>query len=126
MENFKAYIRNYRDVDNQLNALNKEVYEKRAERKEVEDKMARILLSPEYSSLDKLNLEDRSYISIKRPSTYSKAWGISKNDLKTHLENVFKAGQGYLTANEIYDYIISEQSKKLVSTEFSFNRVVKE
>ena len=126
MEDLKNYVRNYRDVDDQLIALNRQVYEKRLARKDLEDKMATLLSAPEYSTVDKLKLDDKSHILIKHPTTYSKPWGISKRDLKDLLETLFKTSQSYLTADEVYEYLVTEQSKKLVATEFNFNRVVKE
>jgi hypothetical protein len=126
MEDLKNHVRNYRDVDDQLIALNRQVYEKRLERKDLEDKMAKLLSGPQYSTVDKLKLDDNSHILIKHPATYSKTWSISKRDLKDLLDDLFNRSEGYLTADEIYKHLVTEQSKKLVATEFNFNRVVKE
>lgn len=124
MEELKNYIRQYTVVDNALNQLNKKVHEMRIDRKDLEDKMGKALTA--HPEIDKIKLDDNSHILVKHPMSHNKAWGISKSDLKNHLENAFNQNNGYLNADEIYDYIVREHSKKLVSTEFSFNRVVKE
>jgi hypothetical protein len=117
MEELKNYVQQFRDVDNQLNALNRGIYEKRIELKELEDKMGKALAV--FPEVDKIKLDDNSYILVKHPLTFNKPWGMSKRDLKDLLE---KNG----VSSEVYDNIVNEQTKKLVSTSFSFNRVVKE
>jgi hypothetical protein len=124
INNLKQFVREYRDLDNDLRILNAQVHEMRLRRREVESKMSAILQNESFRSVEKLRIEDdNSMVQIKHPLSYSKPWSCSKKDL-TNLINEYFA-RGSFNASECIDYIISEQSKKLISTEFEFNRVVK-
>lgn len=117
MDQLTNYVRQYRDLDNDLNAINKSAHEKRQELKDVEQNMGKILVA--FPDIAKINLDKNSYILVKHPMAHNKSWGMSKRDLKELLD---KHG----VSNEIYEKIVEEQSKKLISNTFSFNRVVKE
>ena len=87
--------------------------------------MAQIVKLPEFSSIEKLQLEDDgSTIQIIKPGT-NKPWGLSKKDLQTHLQSYF-ANVKNPNPEGCLDYITAEQHKKLVTTDYSFNRVVKQ
>jgi hypothetical protein len=124
--NLRQQIREYRDLDNELRALNSQVNDRRTKRRDVENRMSELLKREEFKDVEKLRIEDdNSMVQVKHPLSYSKPWGLSKKELKTHLTNLFERMGGHANAEECYDWIVAEQSKKLVSTEFEFNRVVK-
>lgn len=119
-------VRQYRDLDNEVRALNTEVYKKREARKIVEIEMADLVKLPAFSTLDKLRVsDDGTIINIEKPGS-TKAWSLSKKDLKEHLQTYTTRMNGHLNVDELYDWILREQSKKLVTTEYSFTRIIKE
>jgi len=121
----KQCLKKYQRVDNQLREINTTTYELREQRRCLEDEMAQIVKLPEFSSIEKLQLEDDgSTIQIIKPGA-NKAWGLSKKDLQTHLQNYFAVVKNP-NPEGCLDYIMAEQHKKLVTTDYSFNRVVKQ
>jgi hypothetical protein len=121
----KQCLKKYQRVDNELRDINAKTYELRETRRCLEDEMSHIVTLPEFSTIDKLKLEDDgSVIQIVKPGA-NKPWGLSKKDLHSHLESFF-ASRLNSNAESCYEYIVAEQSKKLVTTEYSFNRIVKQ
>jgi hypothetical protein len=122
----KRCIKQYRDVDNDIRALNKVVYEKREARKIVEMELCDLVKLPQFSGYDKLKIEDDgSTIKIQKPETYSKPWSLSKKDLQSILGSYF-ASTAMPNAQSCYDYICNDRKAKLVATEFAFTRLVAE
>jgi hypothetical protein len=120
----KSCIKRYQTIDNDLKLLNKQVYEKREARQVIELEMTDIIRLPEFSSIDKLKIEeDGSLIQIIKPGS-QKPWGLSKKDLQVHLQDYFTKSSSP-SFEECLNYIVTEQSKKLVCLEYNFNRVVK-
>jgi hypothetical protein len=58
--------------------------------------------------------EENVEIQIIKPGS-QKSWNISKSDLKEYLKE----------QPELYNHILKEQSKKLISQEYNFNVVFK-
>jgi hypothetical protein len=126
LNQLKRCVKEYRDVDNQIRALNKQVYEKRETRKIVEMEMTDLIKQPFFSGVDKLKIDDDgSYIQIHRPETYSKAWSLSKKELE-ELHRAYFASTKNPTAEGCSAYVIENRKTSLVAREFDFNRVVKE
>jgi len=120
----KAHIRNYREIDDELRDLNKQVYEKRDARKIVELDIAEILKRPEFSEFKKVKVEeDGSTISIKRPSEWTKPWSLSQKDLK-ELTNQYFASATQINADGLFKWIVENRKREMVSEEFSFTRTV--
>lgn len=125
MEDLKTCIKQYQSIDNALRALNKQAYSLREDRKCVELELGDILKDPKFSGVDKLKLEeDGSVIRIQKPAEWSKAWTLSKKDLQEYLLQFF--GSDVQKAAECFMHIEKEQSKKLVSSDFNFTRIIKE
>jgi hypothetical protein len=121
----KQCLKKYQRVDNELREINQATYQLREERRCLEDEMAQIVKLPEFSAIDKLKLEDDgSVIQIIKPGA-NKAWALSKKDLQIQLQSYFETVKNP-SYESCLDYIISEQSKKLVTNEYSFNRTVKQ
>jgi len=124
MEDLKSCIKQYRDIDNELRDLNKQVYEKRDERKVVESEIAEIIKAPEFQTFKKVRLEDDgSTITVKRPSEWTKPWSLSQKDLKELTAQYFSAS-GNISAEALVKYIIDTKKQTLVASEFSFARTV--
>jgi hypothetical protein len=121
LRQLKACIRRYQATDNELKHLNKTVYDKRDERQLIESEMCEIIKLPEFVGVEKLKIdEDGSIIQIIKPGAL-KPWSLSKKDLREHLQNCLESEQ----VDKVYQFIIKEQTKKLVSQDYNFNRVLK-
>ena len=122
--NLKRCVKEYRELDNEIRELNKEVYAKRTDRKVIEMEMAEIVALPQFNGIDKLKFDDDgSMIKIGRPGTYNKPWSLSKKELETFL-NTYFAMFANPTAAGCIKYIIEERQKALVGKEFDFTRVI--
>ena len=119
-------VRKFREYDDKLKELNKEVYKLREAKKLVEEEMAGILKRGPFATLDKLELAgDHSCIVIQRPGTYSKPWSLSQKGLETHATEYFvRTGKTGAEAKAFVEYVSARKKTELVSNEFSFKRVV--
>ena len=119
-------VRKYREYDDKLKELNKEVFKLREAKKLVEEEMAGILKRGPFATLDKLELAgDQSYITIQRPGTYSKPWSLSQKGLETHATEYFvRTGKPAAEGKAFAEFVSARKKAELVSTEFSFKRVV--
>ena len=121
LRQLKACIRRYQVTDNELKHLNKTVYDKRDERQVIESEMCEIIKLPEFAGVKNLRIdEDGSIIQIIKPGAL-KPWSLSKKDLREHLQNCLESEQ----VDKVYQFIVKEQTKKLVSQDYNFNRVLK-
>jgi len=124
MQDLKGCIKKYKNVDDQLRTLNKEVYDLREKRKMLELEIGDIMRDSAFDAYQKLKIEeDGSTIKIQRAGTWSKPWSLSKKDLAEHLHTFF-AAPGPKHAESCYDFILEAQKEKLVSQEFSLTRIV--
>jgi len=124
LNDLKRCVKQYREVDDELQALNRQVYEKRESRKIVEMELADLIKLPEFANIDKLKIDDDgSIIKIKRPANHMKPWSISKTDLTTLITSYFE-NNGMPTAGDCINYILREQQKRLVSKDFNFTRIM--
>jgi len=119
MYNLKVCVKQYRDLDDQIQELNKKVYDMRDERRRIEAQLTELMTLEQFSDVNKFDINDGTVISIKKPGTYSKAWGLSKKDLKDYLMDALDGA----TAVEVYEYIIKKHQQKLVATDFDFIRI---
>ena len=124
MGDLKSCIKQYREIDDELRELNKQVYDKRDARKAVELEIVNIIRDPKYDAIKKIKLEeDGSTISFKRPNEWVKPWSISQKDLKELVSQYFTKG-GPANPDDLVKYIIETKKQTLVATEFSFTRTV--
>ena len=122
----KRCVKQYRDVDNEIRELNKEVYSKREDRKIVEMELADLIKLPQFAGIDKLKFDDdSSSIKIARPGTYNKPWSLSKKELETLLKGYF-VGNSNPNVDDCLKYVVNERQKALVGKEFDFTRVIPE
>lgn len=126
INDLKRCVKQYRDVDNELRLLNKQVYDKRETRKIVEMEMSDLIKLPQFGGIDKLKIDDDgSCIKIQRPETYSKAWSLSKKELEFLINGYFQSTSSP-TANNCVTYILEQRKNALIGKDFEFSRVVKE
>jgi hypothetical protein len=125
IKELKECLKRYQQVDNELQEINQRVYQLRETRRCVEDELAQIVKLEEFVHINKLKLEDDGSTVQIIPPGANKSWGLSKKDLQTHLQAYF-ASSAKPTPQGCYDYIIAEQSRKLVTNDYSFNRIVKQ
>ena len=123
VEELKTSVRRYRDLDNQIREINKNVFNLREKRKIAEMEISDYLKCPEFQQHNVLALEDGSKINIQRPTQWSKPWTMSKKSLNEHLKNYFAVAKNP-TADDCFAYILSKEKEQLVSTEFKLTRVV--
>jgi len=120
----KRCIKQYRDADNDIRILNKMVHEKRESRKIVELELVDLVRLPQFAAYDKLKIEDDgSTIKIQKPETYSKPWSLSKKELQSVLESYFQ-GRANPNSKDCFEFICNDRKAKLVSSEYSFARIV--
>jgi len=119
-------VRKFRECDDKLKELNKEVSKLREAKKLVEEEMAGILKRGPFATLDKLELAgDQSRIDIQRPGTYSKPWSLSQKGLETFAVDYFiRTGKTGAEAKAFVEFVSRQKKADLVSNEFSFKRVV--
>jgi hypothetical protein len=102
--------------------MNAEVAKLREDRKVEELHMIDYLKSPAYATIQKMDInDDKSFIKIQRPDTYSKPWGMSVKDLLTHLQKFEATGKPF-TAQACWEFMVDKRKGELVATEFSFTR----
>lgn len=124
MNDLKNCIKQYREIDDEIRDLNKQVYEKRDARKTVELEIADIIRDPQFNAIKKIKLEeDGSTISFKRPNEWVKPWSLSQKELK-ELATQYFAVAGQLSADGLVKFIVDTRKQSLVATEFSFTRTV--
>ena len=124
LQALKTYLYEYRDVDNKLQDLNKEVYTLRSERKELETKMATILNKPAFADHKILEIkDDGSRVRISRPEEWKKPWSLSKKELEESLAAYF-ASSAHANAKDCLDFIVERQSTRMVAHEFAFERTI--
>jgi hypothetical protein len=124
MNDLKTCIKQYRQIDDEIRELNKQVYERRDARKTVEQEIADIIRDPQFNAIKKIKLEeDGSTISFKRPNEWVKPWSLSQKELKELATQYFTIS-GQLNADGLVKFIIDTRKQSLVATEFSFTRTV--
>jgi hypothetical protein len=126
IRDLKRCVKQYREVDDKLRALNREVFDKREARKIVEMELADLMKVEGFAEFRKLKIEeDGSTITIQRPQEWSKPWSLSKKDLKDLLERYFNSTNSP-SADKAFEFITEAQKNKLTATDFNFSRVVPE
>ena len=118
-------VRKYRLYDDHLKKLNTAANDVREKKKIIELEMSDILARNQFSHIHKLDIsDDKSIIKISRPGQYSKGWSLSTRDLTTYLQEYF-AKPGVKTAEDCAKYIIDKRRAELVSSDFSFSRILR-
>jgi hypothetical protein len=126
VNDLKRCIKQYREVDDDIRIMNKMLWEKRETRKIVELELIDIVKLPQFSSYEKLKIEDDgSTIKIQKPNTYSKPWSLSKKELQNVLVDYFSKNQNP-NATDCFKHICELRKIDLIAADFSFTRIVSE
>jgi hypothetical protein len=124
-QELKRSVRRFRDLDDEVQSINKRVFELREQRKLAELEVVEYLRSPMFAQHSIMELEDGSRIKIQRPQTWSKGWSLSKKDLLMHMTNYF-ASTPSPTAEDCCKYIFQEEKAQSVSNDFKLTRFVRD
>lgn len=126
INDLRRCVKQYREIDDELREMNKNIHSKRESRKIVEMEMADLVKLPQFSGIDKLKIDDDgSTIKIGRPGTYSKPWSLSKKELKSLLESYFIGGHR-MDAESCFNFILQERQQSLVGKDYDFTRLIPE
>ena len=124
MQDLKRCVKQYRDLDDEIRHLNKQLQPKREERQRVADEMSDILADPTFAEIDKLKMEDDgSTIRIQRPNTYNKPWSLSKKEFE-NLVRAYFATTITPTSDGCIQYVFESRKRALVATTFDFTRLI--
>jgi hypothetical protein len=116
-------VRIFRDCEEELKPLNKQVKKVREKKKLAEEEMSEILKRSVFATLENLELAD-SVVKIYRPGTYSKPFSLGKGDLDTYIHDYFRGIGTRAEADSCVEYVVDRRKKDLVAKEFSFKRVL--
>jgi hypothetical protein len=125
VQELKTSVRRYRDLDDQIRPINKQLYELREKRKIAEMEIADYLKSPLFAQHSVMELEDGSRIKIQRPQTWSKGWSLSKKDLSVHIASYFMSTRNP-NADDCYKYIVQQEKAGSVGNEFKLTRFIRD
>lgn len=117
----KAQMTKYILVDNALREANARSLELRKEKKDTEDFLAILLEYPEVENINTLKNDAGDTIKVQRPGTWNKGWTLSKKELESMLNTYFESSV-QPNARECFDFIVEENKKSMVSSDFSFSR----
>jgi hypothetical protein len=120
----RAEVLQYKDVDDQIRTLNRQIYQLRDQRDAVKDRIIHIIEQPGFQRINELAIsQDGSKIRIRRPRSWSSAWSLSKSRLQALLTEYF-ATPGLKSADQCYDYIHFNIGASLVQEKFAIERTV--
>lgn len=113
MDELRDTLKEYVDVNAKLKEANESTADIRKQKDALEDKLAGLMTE---DIPDKIPLTASELLfQVHRPSTYKKAWTLSKKNLEGYLKDLVPE-----RAEEIYKEIVRRQEETLVATEFKF------
>ena len=119
-EELSNLIKTYCALDDESRDLNSRLIELRTRKNQHEQLLIEKLKTTPATKIE--ISADNSYIRVKRPSTWSKAWNMSQKDLHTFITTAYEHCR---TAEELYKFIVEHKKSTLVSEEFAIERVVR-
>jgi len=117
----KTQMAKYIVVDNALQQVNAKAQELRKEKKSTEEFLAILLQYPEIQTINTLKNDAGDTIKVQRPGTWNKGWTLSKKELESMLNTYFDKDDEP-NAQECFNFIVEENKKSMVSSDFSFSR----
>ena len=125
MEDLRTTMRSYRQLDDAIRELNKQVGPLREQRKIKELQLGDILKSPEFQAFNMLKVEDDgSTIKVHRPNTWYKGWSLSKRDLQNYLDHYFENAGPRANREDCFTFIVEQQKRSSLADEFKITRIV--
>jgi len=102
----RTAVREYSAVDDQLKALNEQIFNLRRQRSQHESEIVRILADPQFAGIGQIeNNADGTTIKIKRPGTWKSGWSLPKSSLKHYTEEYFATPGIVKNAETCFDFI---------------------
>jgi phage pi2 protein 07 len=125
MEDLRRSMRRYRELDDAIRDLNKQVTPLRQERKVAEIELGDILRNPQFQAYNVLKVEDDgSTIKVQRPNTWYKGWSLSKRDLQNYLDHYFENAGSQANREDCFAFIVEQQKREAIAEEFKLTRTV--
>jgi hypothetical protein len=125
MEDLRRTMRTYRQLDDSIRELNKEVGTLREQRKVTELELGDILKNPQFQAYNVLKVEDDgSTIRVQRPNTWYKGWSLSKRDLQNYLDSYFENSGPRANREDCFKFIVEQQKQSALADEFKLTRLV--
>lgn len=127
MEELRRTMRAYRQLDDAIRELNKQVGPLREQRKIKELELGDILKDPQYQAYNVLKVEDDgSTIKVQRPNTWYKGWSLSKRDLQNYIDHYFENAGPNANRADCFAFIVEQQKRASLSEDFKITRFVQE
>ena len=127
MEHLRTTMRSYRQLDDQIRELNKQVGPLREQRKIEELHLSDILKNPEFQAFNVLKVEDDgSTIKVQRPNTWYKGWSLSKRDLQNYIDHYFENAGSRANREDCFTFIVEQQKRSSLAEDFKITRFVQE
>lgn len=124
LSELKSCIGKYKSMDDQIRDLNAHLTKMREERKILELEIGDILKLPEFSTFNKLKIEeDGSTIKVQRPNEWLKPWSLSQRELSDLIDQYFQSTNSP-TSEGCKAFIVERRKRNLVATEFSITRTL--
>jgi hypothetical protein len=125
VDGLRQEVLQYKDVDDQIRILNRQVSQLREQRDTVKDRIIHILEQPGFQRVNDLAIsQDGSKISIRRPRSWGAPWSLSKSRLKELLTEYFDTLR-IKSANDCYDWLLFKNGERLIQDKFSLERIVR-
>jgi phage pi2 protein 07 len=125
MEDLRTTMRSYRQLDDAIRELNKQVGPLREQRKIKELHLGDILKNPEFQAFNVLKVEDDgSTIKVQRPNTWYKGWSLSKRDLQNYIDHYFENAGQHANRADCFTFIVEQQKRDSLAEDFKITRVV--
>lgn len=127
MEELRRTMRAYRQLDDAIRELNKQVGTLREERKVKELELGDILKDPQFQAFNVLKVEDDgSTIKVQRPNTWYKGWSLSKRDLQNYIDHYFENAGPNANRIDCFAFIVEHQKRDSLADEFKLTRSVQD
>ena len=115
----------YKTVDDQLRALNGQIYPLREQRKLIEDRIIDIIRQPGFAAINELAIsQDGSKIRIRKPQTWSAPWSLSRRHLQEHLTQYFANPATIKSSEGCYRFIVRAVEETMRKNSYAIERVV--
>lgn len=125
MEELRHSMKRYRQLDDAIRELNKQVNNLRQERKIREIEIGDILKDQQFININVLKVEDDgSTIKVQRPNAWTKGWSLSKRDLQNYLDHYFENAGRNANREDCFNFIVEQQKQDAVATEFKLTRFI--
>jgi hypothetical protein len=115
----------YKTVDDQLRALNGQIYPLREQRKLIEDRIVDIIRQPGFAAINELAIsQDGSKIRIRKPQTWCAPWSLSKRSLHAHLLHYWSDPNTVKSSDACYRFIVSAVEATMRKDSYAIERVI--